>query len=323
MIPTPLVPDWPSAYPATGASARCKVRPEDFRVDEQLGFEPDGAGEHLLLRLCKTALTTREVVDVLCRQLGVAPVAVGYAGLKDKLAVARQWFSVHTALDAATASARLQDVAGLQLEECTRNGRKLRRGQIAGNAFEIVLRDVRGEGWQARLALIAGNGAPNYFGPQRFGRDNLDQAAAWLAQGRRRRLSRFRQGLYLSVLRSFLFNEVLAARIRDGSWCVPLEGESVPVAALWGRGRSLAVGDALALEQAALAPWAALRDGLEHAGLVQAQRRLVLLPQNLQWSQAGADLSLSFQLPPGGYATTLLGEAFALSLPAVAGREAA
>jgi len=301
-----------------------KSRPEDFRVVELPALAPAGTGEHLLLRIEKTGLSTHTVAGELARAFAVAEVAVGYAGMKDRHAVTEQWFSVHTPHDADADA--VASVEGIRVLEAHRHLRKLRRGELKGNRFVIVLRGVAGASWPARLADIAAAGVPNYFGPQRFGGDNLAQALEWLPRRRRRRDSAFRAGLHLSVLRSFLFNEVLAARVRDATWaqfvpgdvlatlCDPGQGDGprAPSGPLWGRGRPPAREHALAVETAALEPHREIREGLEHAGLAQERRSLVLLPWGLRWQSTDDTVTVEFALPPGGYATVLLGEAFDL-----------
>lgn len=309
---------WPRTASSAGSSAWFKTQAEDFRVWETAAVAPSGAGEHLFLQIEKTGWSTPAVASWLARTFAVPPVAVGYAGMKDKHAVTTQWFSVQTPRSADA----LQPEPGLRLLDSARHGRKLRRGELAGNRFEIRLRRLAGDDWAPRLDAIAAAGAPNYFGPQRFGGDNLDQARDWLGARRRRRLPAFRTALYLSVLRSFLFNEVLAVRVRDQSWRTWLAGDvpgggdpGLPTGPLWGRGRSPAADRALALEQAALAPHAALCDALEHAGPVQQRRSLVLMAADWRRERDGGDLCLGFSLPPGGYATSLLAEAFDLRMP--------
>lgn len=309
---------WPRAASPAGSTAWLKAQADDFRVWELPAVTPSGTGEHLLLHVEKTGWSTPAVASWLARAFSVAPVAVGYAGMKDKQAVTTQWFSVQTPQPPDV----LPVEPGIQVLGSNRHVRKLRRGELAGNRFEIRLRRLEGDDWEPRLAAIATDGAPNYYGPQRFGGDNLAKARAWLGDRRRRRLPAFRKALYLSVLRSFLFNEVLADRVRDGLWRTLLPGDvgaeadpSLPTGPLWGRGRSPAADRALALEQAALAPHAALCEGLEHAGPVQQRRCLVLQPTACRWQRQGADLLIDFSLPPGGYATSLLAEAFDLQTP--------
>jgi tRNA pseudouridine13 synthase len=318
---------WPRGHAAARDCATMKSCPDDFRVVEIPAIEPAGDGEHLWLRVEKTGLGSPAVAAELARAFAVAEVAVGYAGMKDKHAVTEQWFSVQT----PRAADALPSLPGVRVLEATRHQRKLRRGELAGNRFDVVLRNVAGDAWAQRLAEIRDTGVPNYFGPQRFGTDNLERALAWLPERRRRRIAPFRAGLHLSVLRSFLFNEVLAARVRAGNWRILIGGdvaaevpradvaedpadpaEAVPTGPLWGRGRPPAHGEALALETAALAPYQGVCEGLEHAGLTQERRSLVLRPAGLRWHRQGDLVTVAFALPPGGYATVMLAEAFAL-----------
>jgi tRNA pseudouridine13 synthase len=320
------------------AAALIKAQPADFHVTEIPLAAPAGSGEHLLLRLEKTGLGTPDVAQQLARAFEVPEVAIGYAGMKDKHAVTEQWFSVHT----PCAVESLPPLPGVRVLEAARHQRKLRRGELAGNRFRIRLRDVSHSDWAERLTEVGEVGVPNYFGPQRFGTDNLERARAWLPERRRQRIPPFRSGLYLSVLRSYLFNEVLAARVRAGNWQRLIDGDvpaaqsrshlqpedgagapssQDPTGPLWGRGRALVGGEALAIEAAALGVHRAVCEGLEHAGLTQERRSLVLRPIELAWQCQGDTVLVEFALPPGGYATVLLGEVFALHDGA--GRDAA
>lgn len=309
---------WPRARPEAGNRAVVKTTAEDFQVVELPAVTPSGSGEHLWLNVRKRGLSTAATAQCLAAAYAVPETAVGYAGMKDKHAVAEQWFSVQTPRDADA----VPGDPAIELLAAARHSRKLRRGELAGNRFRIRLRAVAGETWPAALATARDTGVPNYFGSQRFGRDNLEAARRWLPQRRRRRVSAFRRGLYLSVLRSFLFNEVLALRVANGSWneIVPGErpldlpgAERVPSGPLWGRGRPLVSDEALALESRALAPHGALCEGLEHAGLRQERRSLVLRAPDLCWHLDTDAVEVSFSLPPGTYATALLGEAFTLT----------
>ena len=311
---------WPRAGACAPVKAKLKVQPEDFRVRELLAVTPSGSGEHLFLFAEKVNLTTREAATRLARAYGVPVRDVGYAGMKDKRAVACQWFSLPS-----SAEGRIETVdefadRRLAVLDWVRHSRKLKRGELAGNAFCIRLRDVDPGAAAAPLEAMASRGAPNYFGAQRFAADNLDNALAWLPQRRRRRVSRFTQGLYLSVLRAFLFNEVLAARVRDGSWqrliCGDVAEAGEPTGPLWGRGRPPAGGRAAAIEAGALAAHGELLEGLEHAGVRQQRRRLRLLPTSFRYQQdLPGQVLVEFTLPPGGYATALLGDGFDLEMP--------
>jgi tRNA pseudouridine13 synthase len=322
-------------------SATIRSEPADFQVEEVAAFSPSGQGEHLLLEIEKTGMTTAVAARRIAEWAGVPQMAIGYAGMKDRHAVTRQRFSVHLPKRVAPDTGSL-DGDGLQLIAADWHSRKLPRGALAGNRFRLLLRDIA---WQpfgdratldARLARIASDGVPNYFGEQRFGRDgdNLEQARRMFGGARVRREER---GVLLSSARSALFNQVLAARIEEGHWASGLDGEvwmldgshSVfgpqapdaelaaraarqdihPTGPLWGRGELRSAAAARAIEEATLAAAADLRAGLEAAGLKQERRALRMRVEALAWQWLADDrLELAFGLPPGAYATVLLRE---------------
>ena len=300
---------WPAANPAAAASGGAlRVALEDFEVTETLAFEPTGAGEHLYLFVAKRGLTTRAVQQALATAAGVAPMDVSYAGMKDKRAVARQWFSVRRPRKETVADAEGWTVLAAAWHE-----RKLRRGELQANRFRIRIRDVSGP-VATHLERVVRDGVPNYFGPQRFGADggNVARAVAWLEAGRPA-LGHFARGLHLSSLRSFIFNEVLAARVADGTWRVPLPGDALFGGAasgpLWGRGRPPASGAAGNLEAAVAVRHEAITGALEHVGLRHERRPLGVAAAGLSWRSDGQRLIVEFSLPPGAYATSVLREA--------------
>jgi tRNA pseudouridine13 synthase len=199
--------------------------PEDFQVTERLGYEFTGDGEHDYLWIEKTSTNTEWLARQLARFADVPARDVGYAGLKDRHAVTRQWFSVPR-WNAPDWSAL--DVEGVELLDVQRHSKKLRRGAHKSNTFKIVLRgsDLARykEDLEQRVQLIREQGVPNYFGEQRFGRDgsNLGLADAW-AQGKR--LPRHKRSLAISTIRSFVFNEALDLRVQDGTWNSLLPGD--------------------------------------------------------------------------------------------------
>ncbi len=78
----------PCAHGGPAGSARLRVTPEDFVVREWLGFEADGEGDHLLLKVRKRGANTMWVAKQLARIGKIPPRDVGFAGLKDRDAVA-------------------------------------------------------------------------------------------------------------------------------------------------------------------------------------------------------------------------------------------
>jgi len=334
-----LAEDMPRAWGEACARGRIRRQPDDFRVQEIPICRPDGAGEHLWLRVRKIGQNTDWAARRLAGYAGVAPREVSYAGLKDRQAVTEQWFSIRLP-GLATPDWQRFDEAGIEVLEAQRHSRKLRRGALQGNAFQLRVRELEGDKAEIdlRLRRISEQGLPNYFGPQRFGRDagNLAHAEALFA-GRLRRVAKARRGLYLSAARSLLFNRVLAERVRQANWdraiagdVLQLDGRSAcfcvdapddvvrqrlvrlevhPTGPLWGRGSTLAAGACRALEETCLNPFVGLRTGLEAAGMKPERRALRVRAPALawRWPEPGV-LELGFQLPAGAYATALLRE---------------
>ena len=227
--------------------ARIKQHWDDFRVDEELGFAPTGAGEHLLLRIEKAGQSTTEVARQISSTLGISDSDIGYSGMKDRQARTRQWFSIRLDQAAEAELGRLQSDQ-LQILEQSRNQRKLQIGAHKANHFQLILREVMGvnasgaeppatnaeASLDRKLQTLAQQGVPNYFGSQRFGRDlsNLYQvrellraeASQAVATRNRYRHKRKRSMLY-SAARAYLFNQLLSARITRGNWASYVDGD--------------------------------------------------------------------------------------------------
>ena len=197
-------------------TARLKAQPEDFVVEENLGFEPSGDGEHCLLWVEKRDLDSNTAVTLLADALGIRRRLVSHCGLKDRHAVTRQWFSIHLPGGASPEPESLES-EGLRILRVTRNLRKLRRGTHLGNRFRIVLREVDLDPFvlRERWEQIVARGVPNFFGPQRFGHGgrNLEKAIA-MFRGDFQTRDRLLRGLLLSAARSYLFNEFVGERMR-------------------------------------------------------------------------------------------------------------
>ena len=330
----------PRAYGTPPLTAELRRMPEDFRVEEILGYDADGEGEHALLWVEKREANTDWVARELARFANVPPVNVGYAGLKDRHAVTRQAFTVQLAgkPDPDWAAFPHNEVKVLL---STRHKRKLKRGALRGNRFVLVLRDVRGDRARVEHVLqsIAVRGVPNYFGEQRFGREggNVAQARAMFAG---RRVDRDKRSILLSAARSHIFNSVLAARVERDVWDKPLDGEIWSLAGsrswfgpepfddvlamrlaqgdihpsgpLWGQGESPAAAAAGELEREVVAAFGDLANGLVAARMDQERRPLRLLPKDLRWRWLDDEtLELGFELPAGAYATVVARELMA------------
>jgi tRNA pseudouridine13 synthase len=333
--------DPPRAHGAPLCVGRLRTEPEDFLVEEQLGFEPSGAGQHVLLKVRKRDANTQWIARELARACGCRPNDVGYAGLKDRRAVATQWFTVP--------QSRLSpdDWVGVrsgeyQVLEAHRHSRKLPRGALAGNRFVIRIRGtaIDDASLAKRLAAIETRGVPNYFGPQRFGKGgaNLKRISEDI-----RALRPPERGFILSAARSLVFNAVLSERVRDGTWehlepgdLANLDGRAshfrveaadAELAArsarldihstgpLWGGGVPPSSGRVLELEQRAAAGLTAACELVEKAGMQQERRSLRLAVRALRWqrdAEVADSIVLEFGLSRGAYATVVLREVFDL-----------
>ena len=354
------------AYGGPVAKGKIKAIPEDFFVDELLGFEPSGDGEHVFLHIEKRCLTTLAVRDKIAKLASCKSMDVGYAGLKDKWAVTRQWFSVYLpggdSLDwhslaepaASDLSSDANSAAYIKLLSVCRHSKKLRRGVHKANAFRLVISSLDTNGDRETAALydqlaekitaFCEQGVPNYFGEQRFGRNNLPKARALFASNKR--MPREQRSLCLSAARSYLFNRVLSARITAGNWSTYIDGDvlmldgsrsrfvldgdesnrgdSEQVSAeieqrlaqgdihisgpMCGRGCSGVTSAAEQLEDAAIADEVSLVEGLDRQGVDVARRPLRFFPKQLNWSLDSGKCHLSFVLPTGSYATVLVRE---------------
>lgn len=318
---------------------RIAAAPEDFLVDEIPLYPARGEGAHTFVRVEKRLRTTEEVARALARFAGVPAREVGYAGRKDRVAVTRQWLSV-PGLDPARALAF--GMEGARVLEAVRHGNRLRTGHLRGNRFELVVRGLRPEqvaAAPAALEVLSRRGMPNRFGIQRFGRDgeNAERGRRLLRGGRvdrDRRAARF----WLSALQAEVFNTWLDGRP------LPMDViEAGEIAFVHASGASFRVEDeareaarAAAFEISASGPLfgthllrpagAALereRAALEACGVPEvlrpprgirlrgARRPVRVQPQEGQAEPLAPDaVRLRFALPPGAYATVLVGTLF-------------
>jgi tRNA pseudouridine13 synthase len=313
-----------------------RAQSDDFIVEEDLGFAPAGTGQHVLLKVRKRDANTQWVARELAKVCGCRPMDVGYAGLKDRRAVAIQWFTVPKSaksLDEWTAVRTSE----FEVMEAHAHTRKLPRGALAGNSFIIRVRDVTATDDQLaeRVGLIGRRGVPNYFGPQRFGREgaNLTRITAGL-----RALRSPERGFVLSAARSLIFNSLLAERVRDGSWerleagdianldargsvfavdqidaallarCESLDIH--PTGPMWGRGLPASQGRVSELEGRVAAQLLPASELAQEAGMEQERRSLRLAVRDLQWSREASAVVLRFRLARGSFATTVFREIF-------------
>lgn len=318
------------------SSSLLRQQISDFKVIEQIPFEPCGEGEHLFIYLRKTGANTVYVARQLAKYFSVKEMLVSYAGLKDRFAVTEQWFSVHLPGKAQYDLSDL-DIEGVEVLRVARHNKKLKTGTLSGNKFEISLRDVTDvDDVEQRWQLINRHGVPNYFGEQRFGIDggNLDRALE-LFSGTKVK-DKKKRGIYLSAARSYLFNYLVDKRVKQNHFMHPMTGDvfmlagtqSVFVAeendqtimerlltkdiditaSMWGAGDLMSQADTQELEAEVKTQFADFCAGLAKFGLKQERRRIRLNISQSNLEIDGDVVKLSFFLPAGCYATTVLRE---------------
>ena len=333
-----LALDPPRAHGDPVARGRLRTSLEDFEVQEELSFRPDDQGPHSLLRVVKRGANTEWVAGQLARFAGVRASDVGFAGLKDRHAVAAQWFSVPASKFSSADWLALQHPE-FRVHEVHAHSRKLRRGALAANRFRICVRefDPDAGALEERLARITRCGVPNYFGPQRFGREtgNLSRVQDWIACGHLPR-ARSERSFTISAARSLVFNAVLAERVIDRSWdrlrpgdVANLDGSGSifavdvptpqleercraldihPTGPLWGADSPSSGSEVRNIETGVERRLETVTMALAGAGLAHERRALRLRVADLQAHVQDTALTLEFRLTAGGFATTVLRE---------------
>lgn len=357
----------PQPTPPPIQQATYKTHATDFVVNEVLALEFTGDGEHLWLHIKKSGINTAYLAKLLSEWADIPLRDVGYSGLKDRHALTTQWFSLRipkkTLPPSEFAPVDIGTDESVTIIAQHWHNKKLNRGTHRANQFVITLRDIEFAAGYAddevkqdierHFTMINKNGVPNYFGPQRFGwhGNNIKEALALFSRPakptpkpkktKRKRPPREQNAMELSAARSLIFNEILAARVRDGSWNTALTGEVFnldgsgsifasdeiddtlrtrlhdgdihPTAVLWGMSNDKVSGQAARLENEVVQHNPILKQLA--AGLMQrdikAQRRALRLPiEALTWQWLDtADkpvLVLDFTLTTGSFATSVL-----------------
>ena len=321
-----------------GTGGRLRVSPEDFEVEEIPAYLPSGKGEHLYLWVEKVGLDTPEAAVRVASALGLGLGEVSWAGLKDRVAVTRQWLSVPARAEPALAE--LQPTSELRLLAHGRHGNKLRVGHLRGNRFRICIRDAeRPEAVGAVMNRLVAEGMPNAFGEQRFGRGDNALRGVALVRGERlpSRPSAFERKLYVSAYQALLFNRLLSARLANGTLRRALagdvmrktetgglfvcrepevdgprigRGEISPTGPIFGWKMQRPEAEVDAEELAMLAAEGLTIDSFRRLGpIAEGTRRPYTVPvSEARWSVEGSRVELSFVLPAGSYATVLLDE---------------
>ncbi len=345
--------------------ATYKAQTEDFVVNEILELDFTGVGEHLWLHIQKSGINTAYLAKLLSEWADIPLRDVGYSGLKDRQALTTQWFSLR--LPKKQKPVREFDPIDIKAHETINiidqhwHNKKLNRGTHRANQFVITLRDIEYATDLAisdnrlqieqQLQTISDTGVPNYFGPQRFGfgGNNIKEALTLFARpltnrtatqkkGKHKSVPREQNTMELSAARSLIFNQILAARVSDGSWNTGLAGEVFnlngsgsifaseeiddelrtrivsgdihPTAAMWGVGNDKVTSVAADMEVQMVQQSELLMQlatGLERRD-IKAQRRALRLPvESLSWEWTDEKtIILNFTLTTGSFATSVL-----------------
>lgn len=331
-----------------------KHTPEDFVVEECIAPpRPDTSGKHLLVRVTKREWNTESLAAEFARLLGIRRQEVGYAGTKDKVAVATQHFTLAGVTQAQVESLTIPRV---ELAVLGTVAEPLGLGLLTGNRFSITVRNLADE----RLALPPC--VPNYYDEQRFSSHNAEIGEALLrkefisalrlieesgsphthamrgfyhetndAVGALLRLPRNHLKLYLHAFQSLLWNRMLAAYIArhaavsigvpysHGELLFPQERVAeirLPLPGFAIEGLAPEAEELLheALNSAGLAPRDFVLRQFPNLSLTGDMRAAFMNVQEFTLSELEPDeefpgkrqVTASFSLPPGSYATMLI-----------------
>ncbi|MDO5823158.1 tRNA pseudouridine(13) synthase TruD [Methanobrevibacter sp.] len=163
-----------TAQKGIGGSIRNQY--EDFYVEEIPEIVPDGEGPNVYVWIEKLGRTTLDVVLDIARDLHISRKRMGFAGMKDKKAITRQWICIAN-MDSEEQFQQVEnlDIYKTDFLKVVRGRKKLRMGQLKGNKFKILVKDLDDIEKSVDIANevlkeLQSTGVPNYFGWQRFGK---------------------------------------------------------------------------------------------------------------------------------------------------------
>jgi len=327
-----------------GIGGDIKQQPEHFVVEEIPSYSPSGHGDHLYVNLTKKNLNTRDVQLELAKLFNVKPEYVGKAGLKDKHSLSTQSFSILFEGEKPAASEVpeiIEEHVGVKVNWAKYHDNKLRSGHLRGNGFDILVTGLeldleeaasRAEGIRRHLVHT---GIPNYYGLQRTGEEGENTIAGWqLLQGTKRIRNRWLRRYLVSCYQSYLCNRYLAKRVEEGLFDALLLGDIAKkydtggmfsvedleaeqpryidkeitfTAPIYGYKMKTARHDALELEKTVLND-SGITNEQFRALRAKGTRRQGRLVPHITVSASNDGLRLQFQLPKGGFATTVLRE---------------
>lgn len=329
-----MMPEFPAM------EGRFKSRPEDFVVDEELAYPACGKGDYLYVRIRKTGLSTEALLSHVRSSLGLSQSEIGYAGMKDKLAVSSQWLSFPRR---AEAQLERLDSEHVKVLDTAVHTNRLKIGHLRGNHFRILLRGAReskADPARTMLERMAAEGVVNIYGKQRFGKDHESVRVGrdvLLGEMRISGMSRMKRRFVISALQSYLFNsyallrsrrgwlrkvlpgDVMKKRDTGGMFVVDAphreqvrmdRGELVITGPMFGKKMKRAEARALELETEVLTAAGLNLYCFEpfHKLGAGTRRPLFVYPSEVKVEADGEGVAMSFFLPKGAYATVLVRE---------------
>lgn len=212
-----------------------KQKSQDFIVEEKLPFTLSGKGDAFFVYFEKRNLTTMDIINFLWKELGLSRMTLGFAWLKDKDAITRQWVSIYKS---ALKKIWGENVFLEALAQKTRIISTDRHDAPIGmttpiqNIFYIRLRALKTlsqtekESTEKNINALFTDWFPNLFGSQRFGiqYQNINLAREFL-DGKLKIKEKFEAKFKLQAYSSRLFNEYVLARTRK--WLMLFDGEIV------------------------------------------------------------------------------------------------
>lgn len=318
-------------YGEPNSSANYKTTAEDFCVDEELGFELTGEGEHVCLQILKKGENTQFIAKKVAKVAGVPVKNVSYPGLKDRHAVTSQWFSVPVPIKKSIDFSSLNSET-VKVLKTVRHNRKLRTGCHLANRFTITLRSCTDVYDILSRVNAVRQGVPNYFGPQRFGHDGHNLVLAEQLFSGTPIHDRKLRSIVISAARSSIFNRVVSDRVAkfgisktmheevfllNGSNAffkeqISLEtinrlasGDLHLSAPLVGKGEKAVTEQ----EREWLKPFEHWCLSLAELGLKGERRNMRLYPRDFEVNNVDTDaITISFSLAKGCFATAILRE---------------
>lgn len=324
-----------------GIGGEIKSEPASFVVEELPLYMPEGEGEHIYLNITRQGMTTKDVAGQMARILGVDGGAISTAGLKDKHAVTTQTFSVHElTMDPDEAAKRITDGMEATVNWAARHRNKLKTGHLLGNRFRILVLGPGEADLPAAKSVVGAlvqRGMPNFFGPQRFGRqgDNVERGRQILEGSARPPKQKWLRKLLLSAFQSQLFNDWLTLRINDGRFAEIITGDVAKktdtgglftvedqatdqarlergdltyTGPIYGSKMRWAEAEAGDRERSVMEAQGVPEEAYKKAGLKGSRRVARLMLEGLEITPGDGGLWFAFALPKGSYATVVLRE---------------